>query len=174
MYRLLLVACGALADHAGFTTRGRRLCGGGGGGGGGSLATRRRSTRSQRAGRAVSPAPLRRTAARARRLLFARWRPRAARRRAVFRPGSSFAKSQARRPFLARGQPPRPCLVTRDAFSDAPEIPRGSYCPEYMCFCCRGRRLELVSLSLGSSPPVKPSLDAHCTSSWEVSTNPAR
>ena len=31
MYRLLLVACAALADHAGFTTRGRRLCGGGGG-----------------------------------------------------------------------------------------------------------------------------------------------
>ena len=41
MKRLLLVACAALADHAGFTTRGpegRRLCGGGGGGGGGSLS----------------------------------------------------------------------------------------------------------------------------------------
>ena len=41
MYRLLLLTCAALADHAGFTTRGpegRRLCGGGGGGGGGSLS----------------------------------------------------------------------------------------------------------------------------------------
>ena len=40
MKRLLLVVCGALADHVGFTTRGaegRRLCGGGGGGGGGAL-----------------------------------------------------------------------------------------------------------------------------------------
>ena len=40
MYRVLLVACGALASHSGFVTRGaegRRLCGGGGGGGGGSL-----------------------------------------------------------------------------------------------------------------------------------------
>ena len=41
MKRLLLVACGALASHSGFVTRGaegRRLCGGGGGGGGGSLS----------------------------------------------------------------------------------------------------------------------------------------
>lgn len=43
MYRLLLVACGALADHAGFATRGaegRRLCGCGGGGGNAALDRR--------------------------------------------------------------------------------------------------------------------------------------
>ena len=48
MYRVLLVACAALADHAGFTTRGpegRRLCGGGGGGGGGSLSPEGRDLR---------------------------------------------------------------------------------------------------------------------------------
>ena len=39
---------------------------------------------------------------------------------------------------------------------------------------CRGRRLELVSLSLGASPTVKLRLHAHYTSSSEVSTNPAR
>ena len=40
-----------------------------------------------------------------------------------------------------------------------------------MCFVCRGRRLELVSLSLGASPTVKLSLHAHYTSSSEVSTS---
>ena len=34
---------------------------------------------------------------------------------------------------------------------------------------CRGRRLELVSLSLGSSPTMKLSLHAHYTSSSEAS-----
>ena len=73
-----------------------------------SSPTRRRSTRSRRLGAAVSPAPLRRAAARARLLLFGRRRPRAASLRSVSGLGSRPAKNHLQHPWRRAGQPVKP------------------------------------------------------------------
>ena len=140
------------------------------------VVVRRRSTRSRRPGAAVSPAPFRRAAPRARLLLFGRRRRLRAARRSVFRPGSSFAKSSPRRSFLARGQPPRAFPLPRLSFVTCQRSAAAAkgFDKCVKCLATRGCGWSGWSAGFWSGPPVKLSLHAHYTSSLEVSTNPAR